>query len=225
MADLRAPPDQNNYYAAVKDEKALQLVQIVFDSGTNADGPKSRDYKKMLDTQETLVNAFVLNRNRILFVLSASTVVYDTESKLAGIHPGRPLFRLNCTFSCCIPDESAVTGAPAHRFLIGFAEPAKNAQPEEQLLAANIYEGGTEREGTLSYVAQVTFDPQAGKLVQTPADVPQSLVLKREQVYSIMQVAGKKLLVAAKTRLILFDDWRAIRTYDPQSNDTKYISE
>lgn len=118
----------------------------------------------MLDTTEGLVNAFVLNRNKILFVLSQSTVVYDTESKLAGIHPGRALFRLNCTFTCCIPDESGASGAQAHRFLIGFAEPAKNAQPEEQLPAANVYEGRTEREGTLSYVAQVTFDPAAGKL-------------------------------------------------------------
>ena len=165
MADLRTTHDQNNYFAAVKDERSLQLVQIVFDSGTNADGPKSRDYKKLMDTTEGLVNAFVLNRNKILFVLSQSTVVYDTESKLAGIHPGRPLFRLNCTFSCCIPEEPSTTGAPVHRFLMGFAEPAKNAQPEEQLLAANIYEGRTEREGTLSYVAQVTFDAQAAKLV------------------------------------------------------------
>lgn len=40
-----------------------------------------------------------------------------------------------------------------------------------------------------------------------------------------MQVAGKKLLVAAKTRVILFDDWRCLRAYNPQANDTKYISE
>ena len=40
-----------------------------------------------------------------------------------------------------------------------------------------------------------------------------------------MQVAGKKLLVAAKTQLFLFDDWRCLRVYNAQSNDTKYISE
>ena len=157
MADLRTSPNLNNYYAAVKDARAVQLVQIRFDSGTNSDGPRSREYKKILDTTEALVNAFVLNRNRILFVMSASTVVYDTESKLTGIHQGRQLFQLNCTFTCCIPDES-MTGGSSHRFLLSFTETAKNAQPEERLLAPNIYEGRSEREGTLSYVAQVTFD-------------------------------------------------------------------
>jgi len=185
MTDLRASPDQNNYFAAVKDTRAVQLVQIVFDNGTNSDGPRSRDCKKILDTTEALVNAFVLNRNRILFVMSASTVVFDTDSKLTGIHQGRQLFQLNCTFTCCIPDETMI-GGNGHRFLLGFTETAKNAQPEERLLAPNIYEGRAEREGTLSYVAQVTFDQAAGKLVQAPQDASQALVLKREQVNSIM---------------------------------------
>ena len=214
--DLRTSHDSNTYYAAVKDEKSLQLVQIRFDNGTNSDGPKRGPVQKVRDTTEGLVNAFVLNRNKILFVMTQSTVVYDTESKLTGLHPGRQLFQLNCAFTCCIPDESSGVGAPVHRFLIGFTEPTKNSQPEDQLLAPdNIYEGQSEREGTLSYVAQVTFDAGAGKLVRTAQDLPQALALKREQVNSLMQFGqgAKKLLVAVKTQLLLFDDWRFSRAY------------
>ena len=40
-----------------------------------------------------------------------------------------------------------------------------------------------------------------------------------------MQFGQKKLLVAAKTQLLLFDDWRFIRAYDAQRNETKYIGE
>ena len=99
--------------------------------------------------------------------MTQSTVVYDTETKMVGMHPARQLFGLNCAFTCCLPDESSGAGAPGHGFLLGFTEPAKNAQPEEQLLASNVYEGKTEREGTLSYVAQVSFDSGAAKLVKT----------------------------------------------------------
>ena len=88
------------------------------------------------------------------------------------------------------------------------------------MLAPNVYEGSTEREGSVSYVAMTTFEAAAGKLMQTPADAAQSLVLKREHVTSLMQVARKKLLVAARTQLILFDDWRLVRTYAAQSNES-----
>ena len=49
--------------------------------------------------------------------------------------------------------------------------------------------------------------------------------MKREQVNSIMQFGQRKLLVAAKTHIILFDDWRFIRAYNAQTNETIYTSE
>ena len=71
---------------AIKDSKSLYLVTVTFEESTNCEGPKSKDWKKMCDSTEPLVNAFLLNKNRILTVMGSCSIVYVLETKIGMLH-------------------------------------------------------------------------------------------------------------------------------------------
>ena len=106
-------------------------MSTAFEETTNCQGPKSKDWKKMCDTTEPVLNAFLLNKNRILAVMGSCSIVYVLETKIGMLHQGRVLFRIPAVFSCCIPDGEQFQGALSPKFFLGFSDPAKSSSGDD----------------------------------------------------------------------------------------------